>query len=76
MMLAILSNDDPGDLADFIAGNIMLDYAEKQRILNELNPIKRLEALSVILTRETELLSVEEEIQHHVQEQMDKNQRE
>ena len=25
MMLAILSNDDPGDLADFIAGNIMLD---------------------------------------------------
>ena len=76
MMLAILSNDDPGDLADFIAGNIMLDYTEKQRILNELNPIKRLEALSVILTRETELLSVEEEIQQHVQEQMDKNQRE
>ncbi len=76
MMLAILANDDPGDLADFIAGNIMLDFTEKQRILDELSPIKRLEALSVILTRETELLSVEEEIQQHVQEQMDKNQRE
>lgn len=76
LMLAILANDDAGDLADFIAGNIMLDVAEKQRILNELNPIKRLELLCVILTRETELLSVEEEIQQHVQEQMDKNQRE
>lgn len=76
MMLAILANDDPGDLADFIAGNIMLNYTEKQRILNELNPIKRLELLSVLLARETELLSVEEEIQQHVQEQMDKNQRE
>ncbi len=76
MVLAILSNDDPGDLADFIAGNIMLDYKEKQRILSELNPIKRLESLSVILTRETELLSVEEQIQQRVQEQMDKNQRE
>ncbi len=76
MMLAILANDEAGDLADFIAGNIMLDYTDKQRILDELNPIKRLEALSVILTRETELLSVEEEIQQHVQEQMDKNQRE
>ena len=76
MMLAILANDEAGDLADFIAGNIMLDYTDKQRILGELNPIKRLEALSVILTRETELLSVEEEIQQHVQEQMDKNQRE
>lgn len=76
MMLAILANDEAGDLADFIAGNIMLDYTDKQRILDELNSIKRLEALSVILTRETELLSVEEEIQQHVQEQMDKNQRE
>lgn len=76
MMLAILANDEAGDLADSIAGNIMLDYTDKQRILDELNPIKRLEALSVILTRETELLSVEEEIQQHVQEQMDKNQRE
>lgn len=76
MVLSILANDDAGDLADFIAGNIMLDYTEKQRILNELNPIKRLELLSILLTRETELLSVEEEIQQRVQEQIDKNQRE
>lgn len=72
----VMENNDPGRLADFIAGNIVLDYEDRQTVLAQLNPIKRLEELCVLLAREGNLLSIESEINDMVQEQIDKNQRE
>ena len=75
-VMAVMDEEKPGVLADFIAGNIVLDHADRQLILDELNVHKRLEKLCVILTRESRLQRLEGDIHERVQEQMDKNQRE
>ena len=76
LMTSVMQKADPGELADYIAGNIMLEYEDRQRILEVLNPIKRLEEMCVLLASEGNLLSIEAEINDKVQEQIDKNQRE
>ncbi len=76
LVLSVLDATHPGDMADFIAGNIPLEYADRQNILSELNPVKRLEKLCVLLSQESTLLAIEEDIQEKVQKQIDENQRE
>lgn len=76
VMAEVFELTESGPLADKIAGSIFLPVEEKQHILNELNPIRRLEYLSVLLSQEIDLLTLEEEIQARVQDQMDKNQHE
>ena len=71
----IMTEPEAGRLADKIAGNVFMPVEEKQRILNELSPLRRLEMLSVTLSQEIELLLLEDEINARVQDQMDKNQR-
>ncbi len=73
-VMEVLSNDDPGFLADYIAQNIQIETKDKQSILDELRPLKRLEKIAFLLTRETEILSAEIEIQQKVRERLDKNQ--
>ena len=75
-ILDVLSQEEPGVLADFIASNTAIDPAKKQIILAELNPLRRMEKLCAILRNETEILQIEEDIQDKVQEQIDQNQRE
>lgn len=74
--VSIAVNEDTGDLADYIAANIPLEYHDKQKILDECNTYKRLEKLCVILSKEVEILKIENEINDKVQDQMDDNQRE
>ena len=76
LILAVIAEKRPGGLADYIAGNIVLEYADRQRILENLNPLRRLESLCVLLEKEGKLLKLEEDIHNHVQEQIDQNQRE
>ncbi|MBO4893974.1 MAG: endopeptidase La [Clostridia bacterium] len=72
----VMRETNPGKLADFIAGNIMLEYQDRQIILENLSPVKRLEDMCVLLEREIELLGLEMEIQNKVQDRIDENQRE
>ncbi len=65
-----------GGLTDYLAGNLPLEFLEKQYILEELNVTKRTERLCEILLREIEVLEAMETIEDHVQQQMDENQRE
>lgn len=76
IVLSVLGFDHPGDMADFIAGNIALELPDRQSVLEELDPIKRLEKLCVLLLKESRLLEYEDEIQEMVQKQMDDSQRE
>ncbi len=76
LVTGVMHESDPGKLADYVAGNIMLEYEDRQRILNVINPVKRLEELCVLLANEGNLLSIEAEIGDKVQEAIDKNQRE
>lgn len=66
---------EAGEITDFILSNIPLEYALKQSLLEELDPVRRAERLCVVLTKETELLQIEEKIHEKVQEQMEENQK-
>jgi len=68
--------EDPSALADFLAANLSLDIAKKQELLEELDPAKRLEKISVILANQLEVLELSHKIQGRVRESIDKNQRE
>ncbi len=66
---------DPLYLADFVASSALIDYKNKQEIL-ELPAVKeRLEALLVSLEEEIMLLECEHDIQMQVREKIDRNQK-
>lgn len=71
--LAIASK--PGYAADFITQNMFLKYSENQEILETLDPVKRLNKINVILAREIEVLSLEEQISGKVHAQIAKLQK-
>lgn len=67
---------DSGKLADIIATYLSIDLSEKQKILEILDTYERLEEISRILSKEIELLSVEESIQEKVKYRLGKTQKE
>ncbi len=75
MNISVLRENDPGKLADYIAGNIMLDYQDRQKILENLQYVRRLEDVCVMLSKESRLLMLEADIQDKVQNQIDDNQK-
>lgn len=74
MITTILDMNDPGKLADYIAGNIMIEFQTRQQILEILDPVERLEEVAVIIAGETQLLALEADISEKVQSRIDKNQ--
>ena len=74
--LKAISSDDPGYLADYIAQNIPMRHEDKQAILEELIPGRRLEKLVRILTREVDILEVEGDLEAKIREQVAANQKE
>ncbi|MBR2877142.1 MAG: endopeptidase La, partial [Clostridia bacterium] len=73
--MTVHTEDNVGVLADYISSNTLLMFEDKQELLSELNPIRRAERLCSVLTKETEILSLQLNIQNEVHEKMDKNQR-
>ena len=76
LILEVLEKNGAAELADYIAGNIMLEYKKRQTILNELNPLRRLEKVCCLLAKEGDLMRLENDINKKVQENIDKSQRE
>lgn len=75
VLMNVIGADDPSYLADFIAQNISVRYEEKQRILEEVSPLMRLQKLNELLRRETEVLSIEHELEAKMHEHMGEVQR-
>lgn len=75
VIIGVNIRKEAAEITDYILSNIPLEYAVKQSLLEELDPLKRAERLCVILSKEIELLTIEEEINEKVQEQMEDNQR-
>ena len=63
---AVLDQRDPGKLADFIAQNVTLRHEDRQKILEELNPTKRLRKVNDILAHEVEVLRLEMDLEDKV----------
>jgi ATP-dependent Lon protease len=56
LKVVVMNIDDPGRLADLIATNLDIDVAEKQQILEEAIPRKRLQILARIVIRELDVV--------------------
>ena len=56
LLVNVLASEDPGYMADYIAQNIPMRNSDKQAILEELRPVRRLEKLYRLLRREVEML--------------------
>ena len=76
LKVVVMNIDDPGRLADLIATNLDVDVAEKQKMLEEKSPRKRLQMLSKIVMRELDVLELGQKLQTRVRKSIDKDQRE
>ena len=72
---AIRGVEKAGEAADLLAANILTRQEERQEILNELDPLKRLEKMCAILMRETDMADTEKQIQARIRKQVEKNQK-
>ncbi len=75
MRLAAEAISDPAYLADFIASGAVIDYKNKQAVLDAFSPKARLERLIYALEEEGMLLECEQDIQLQVKEKIDRNQK-
>ncbi|MFH0925733.1 MAG: endopeptidase La [bacterium] len=74
---ASVSNiEDPGKLADVVAAHLVIKMGEKQRILEELDPLERLFKIIDVLDSEIKILNLEKRIRNRVKKQMEKTQKE
>ena len=75
-LLNVISNPDLGFVISYIAQNAHFSVENKQRLLEELYPSRRLALLGKLLTREIEILTIEKELNDATQEQVNRGQRE
>ena len=73
---AITEQEEPGHLADTIAGLLSLTPAERQAIIDELNPIKRLQLVIQFLQEASERNELRDDIHNQVRESIQKTHRE
>lgn len=71
----LFAEQDLGRCADQMAAQSFFAPDQKQELLEQLDPVKRCEALLEILTREIEVLKMEQEIHARVRESIEANQR-
>ncbi len=75
LVTAIKAIRNPGLLADFIASNVLMNYVDKQLVLEEFDPLRRAELVSLLMERESEVLKTEMKIHKKVRARLDSNQR-
>ncbi len=74
-LMDVVSSEDPGFVADYIAQHSSMNYSDKQRVLEQLHPVKRLEMACILLGKELDIMQLEADIQERVQENVSKGQR-
>ena len=75
-LLNVISNPDLGFVISYIAQNVRFSVENKQKLLEELYPSRRLAMLGKMLTREIEILNIEKELNEATQEEVNRSQRE
>ena len=66
----ILDCQDPGRLANYIAQNITLRHTDRQRVLEQLHPVRRLMLVNEILAHEVDVISLEVQLEQRVRERV------
>ncbi len=76
-VLAIISNlDDSGRLADLSASNLELKVSDAQSVLDIFDPTLRLRRVNDLLSKEIDVLTVQQEINTQARADIDRSQRE
>ncbi len=76
VLMSVVAAEEMGQLADFIAHNMPVDYDDKQYILEQNDPKKRLKLVISLLKREKDILDIDAKINEKVKANIDENQRE
>ena len=76
VLLNVIVSDDAAYVSNYVAHNVRFDYREKQKLLEELKPYKRLEKLVDMLNHELNVLTLEQELNDATNEAINQNQRE
>ena len=75
-ILNVLANPNPAYVSDYLAQNVQLRLEEKQMLLEESAPSRRLALLVRLLNKELNVLSIEKELNEQTQDAMNRSQRE
>jgi ATP-dependent Lon protease len=75
-LMSTLKVDDPDHFADTLAAHLMVSTADKQSLLELLNPYERLQRLHDLLDVEIEKINIDKRINVKVKKQMEKAQKE
>ena len=76
LLATVHAISSPGLLCDFIASGFFVRYEDKQEVLNQFDPMRRLNITAKLLEDESELLDLEAQIQNRVRESISESQRE
>ena len=76
MEMEVNNINDSNLLTYFVASSMRLDTADRQALLEERNTEKRMRKLTMLLTKELEVVELGHKIQSDIQREMEKNQRE
>ena len=74
-IINLLANPDPAYVSNYIAQNVRFSIEDRQALLEERYPCRRLALINRLLTRELNILSIEKELNDETQEAMNRNQR-
>ncbi len=76
MEMEVQNITDPNLLSYFVASTMRLETADRQALLEERSTMKRMRKLTMLLTKELEVVELGHKIQSDIQREMEKNQRE
>lgn len=76
ILMRVSSTEEASELADIVVAHLNLKIEDKQKMLEIIDPGKRLEELLNIMTGEIEILEVEKRIRARVKKQMEQSQKE
>lgn len=75
-LLRLAASSEPGFISDYISQNIYLRPEDKQKLLEQFVPLKRLRLLNSLLRHELEILDIQQDLQYTTVENMNKHQKE
>ena len=75
LFLQLADVSDLGRAADFVAQNTILKHTDKQSVLEQLSPRRRIVLINHLLQREINVLSLEKNLDEQTKQEMDRAQR-
>ena len=73
--LRMIGSDDMGRVADFVAQHVLSDHRQKQMVLEELRPVKRIELVNRLVRQEVNIQNLEKDLDESARQEMDRAQR-